>query len=91
MFSAGNVLEEAQFDPIGVMFICGALMADAVIGNVQEYVLKTFRTTTAELMFYTKFYGLLMLFVALVITGTIFTDEMNVAFFWVAIVAHVSY
>jgi len=69
IFSAGNSMAETKFDPIGVVIICLALVADALIGNVQEYVLKTYRASTSELMFYTKLFGLGFLLVTLVATG----------------------
>lgn len=66
-------MADAKFDPIGVALICGALVADALIGNVQEYVLKTYHVTTSDLMFYSKFWGLGLFSVALYLSGILDT------------------
>ena len=46
-----------------------ALVADGLIGNVQEDVMNKYLAGVSELMYYSKLLGCLLLFVVLIVTG----------------------
>lgn len=54
------------------MMISGALLCDAVIGNVQEKSMKTFKAPNAEVVLYSYGIGLVYLFCIMVFTGDLF-------------------
>ena len=54
-----------DFDPLGVILISLALVADAIIGNVQEATLGRYKVSTGEIMYYTKVIGAALLFASL--------------------------
>eukprot|EP00455_Lapot_gusevi_P018733 TRINITY_DN2026_c0_g1_i4.p1 TRINITY_DN2026_c0_g1~~TRINITY_DN2026_c0_g1_i4.p1 ORF type:complete len:415 (+),score=93.50 TRINITY_DN2026_c0_g1_i4:56-1300(+) len=69
IFSVGDSFVSTSFDPTGVLLICIALVADALIGNAQEKVMTTYKASTTEMIFYSKGIGCFILFLALVVTG----------------------
>jgi hypothetical protein len=76
VFSLGSGSDESfEFPWFGVATISGALMADALIGNVQEKVLQSFDASATEMIFYTKLIGL-----AYILTVLIAMDELAPAF-----------
>jgi len=69
IFSLGNTSDGFDFQFKGVFLILCALMADAVIGNVQEKVLVQHDASTTEMIYYTKLIGLVYIFIALIVKG----------------------
>ena len=57
----------------GIIMISMALLADAVIGNVQEKAMKTFGASNSEMVLYSYSIGLIFLGTALILSGQIFT------------------
>lgn len=54
---------------IGLALMGGALAADAVIGNAQEYVMKKYQSSTSEMILYSKFWGFVYLGTTLLVSG----------------------
>uniref|UniRef100_A0A0N5BWK5 Adenosine 3'-phospho 5'-phosphosulfate transporter 2 n=1 Tax=Strongyloides papillosus TaxID=174720 RepID=A0A0N5BWK5_STREA len=64
-----------NFDPTGYIMICGALIADAVIGNVQEKEMKKYGASNSEVVFYSYTFGFIY-----ILLYEIFTMEIYYAF-----------
>ena len=63
-----------NFDIIGVIMISTALVADAIIGNLQEKVMKNYPSAVnAEFIHFSYAIGFLYLFVGMSITGNLKT------------------
>ncbi|XP_075249808.1 adenosine 3'-phospho 5'-phosphosulfate transporter 2-like [Convolutriloba macropyga] len=60
-----------QFNLIGILYICSALVFDAFLGNFQEKILKQYRMTQAELTTYSYSFGAWALFVIVSADGSI--------------------
>lgn len=58
-----------NFHPSGIIMISLALLADAMIGNVQEKAMKKFAAPNCEVVLYSYSLGLIYLGIALVISG----------------------
>ena len=58
-----------NFDPTGVAMISVALLADAVIGNVQEQAMRQHSAANSEVIFYSYSSGAVMLTVGLAAAG----------------------
>jgi hypothetical protein len=69
IFSVGDSLVNTQFSTPGLVAIGFALMADALIGNVQEKSMNKYNASTTEMIFYSKGIGSVFLLIALVVTG----------------------
>jgi len=50
-----------------------ALLCDAVIGNLQEKSMKSYKASNTEVVLYSYAIGLVYLFVIMLVTGNIFT------------------
>lgn len=57
------------FDPIGVVLICCALVADALIGNLQEKMFSSFHTTANEMMTYSSLWASALSLLACAVEG----------------------
>ncbi|CAB3365111.1 Hypothetical predicted protein [Cloeon dipterum] len=66
------------FDVIGVVMISCALLCDAVIGNVQEKSMKSYKASNTEVVLYSYAIGFAYLFIILALTNNLFA---GVAFF----------
>ncbi|KHN79674.1 Adenosine 3'-phospho 5'-phosphosulfate transporter 2 [Toxocara canis] len=73
IFTLADSKVAPNFDPRGYVMICLALLADAIIGNVQEKVMHTYGATNNEVIFYSYTIGSIYIFSGLLITGQ-FTD-----------------
>lgn len=62
----------------GVVMISCALLCDAIIGNVQEKMLKKFFASNTELVMYSYAIGFLYLLVLMTLTGSIWTGVLYV-------------
>ena len=69
IFSVGDSLVSTTFPFTGVVIILLALLADALIGNVQEACMNKYLSSTAEMIFYSKGIGSIILFFVLVVSG----------------------
>lgn len=49
-FTLADSQVQPEFDPLGVWLVCCALIADAVIGNVQEKALKEHKPSNSEMV-----------------------------------------
>ena len=54
---------------VGVFMISLALIADAVIGNVQEKAMKKYRASNYEIVLYSYLLGMGYIFVVILFTG----------------------
>ncbi|KAK4024264.1 adenosine 3'-phospho 5'-phosphosulfate transporter 2 [Daphnia magna] len=68
-FTLIDVTISPNFHPIGVIMINFALVADAIIGNVQEKAMKKYGASNNEVVLYSYSLGTIYLFVALIISG----------------------
>lgn len=50
-----------------------ALLCDAIIGNVQEKSIKQYGASNTEVVFYSYSIGFIYLFLAMMLTGTLFS------------------
>lgn len=75
----------------GVLMISLALVADAIIGNVQEKAMKKYGASNSEVVFYSYSFGVLYLVFALVVTGRL-TPAVVVAnkVFYLYIIFHLT-
>lgn len=48
-----------NFETFGVFLVCSALVADALIGNVQEKAMKKYRSSNTEMILYSYSIGVL--------------------------------
>lgn len=55
----------------GVVMISCALVCDAVIGNVQEKSMKTYKASNTEVVLYSYSIGFVYLLLAMVLTNTV--------------------
>jgi adenosine 3'-phospho 5'-phosphosulfate transporter B3 len=53
----------------GILMINLALVADAVIGNVQEKAMKKYGASNSEVVLYSYSFGIIYLLVALILSG----------------------
>lgn len=70
--NAENLSSSVFADPkftFGFTVMCGALLADAVIGNAQEHVMVTYETSSSEMILYSKLCGVGYLLIWAVISG----------------------
>ena len=62
------------FQPFGVILICLALCADAIIGNVQEKAIKKHNAPAAEILLFTYGIGCIYLLVLQLLSGSLFDN-----------------
>lgn len=67
-----------SFEPLGVVLICSALVADALIGNFQEKVVSEHVTTPLEMVVWTKATGIPYLLLLALLTGQVHTGVQRV-------------
>ncbi|EFX72822.1 hypothetical protein DAPPUDRAFT_215749 [Daphnia pulex] len=68
-FTLIDVTISLNFHPAGVLMINLALVADAVIGNVQEKAMKKYGASNSEVVLYSYSFGIIYLLVALILSG----------------------
>ncbi|GMT37611.1 hypothetical protein PFISCL1PPCAC_28908, partial [Pristionchus fissidentatus] len=69
MFTLADSAVSPMFDPRGYLMICGALLADAVIGNLQEKNMKKYGGSSNEMVLYSYSIGAMYIFVLTLISG----------------------
>lgn len=71
IFTIADSTVSPNFDTYGIFVIMLALCADAVIGNVQEKVMKQFNCSNIEMVLYSCSIGFVYIFVGLLLTGNL--------------------
>ncbi|VDM25771.1 unnamed protein product [Toxocara canis] len=69
IFTLADSKVAPNFDPRGYVMICLALLADAIIGNVQEKAMHTYGATNNEVVFYSYTIGCVYIFGGLLMTA----------------------
>ncbi|CAJ0598965.1 unnamed protein product [Cylicocyclus nassatus] len=69
MFVLADSHVSPNFDPRGYIMISGALIADAIIGNLQEKVMKKYGGSSNEMVFYSYSIGSVYILVITILTG----------------------
>lgn len=69
LFTLADSRVSTKFDIVGVIMISIALVADAILGNMQEKTMKEFHAPNAEVIFYSYFFGALYLGICLLFSG----------------------
>eukprot|EP00080_Pristionchus_pacificus_P017906 PDM77926.1 pst-2 [Pristionchus pacificus] len=72
MFTLADSAVSPMFDPRGYVMICGALLADAVIGNLQEKNMKKYGGSSNEMVLYSYSIGAAYIFVLTLLSGEFF-------------------
>ncbi|EYB83992.1 hypothetical protein Y032_0324g2513 [Ancylostoma ceylanicum] len=73
MFTLADSHVSPNFDSRGYIMISGALVADAVIGNIQEKNMKKFGGSSNEMVLYSYSIGSVYIFVITIATGEFFS------------------
>ncbi|KAJ8664561.1 hypothetical protein QAD02_006223 [Eretmocerus hayati] len=71
LFTLADSMISPRFNFVGVAMISGALLCDALIGNIQEKTMKQHKATNTEVVLYSYSIGFFYLFVILALTGDI--------------------
>lgn len=71
LFTLADSSVSPSFNTYGVILISLALLADGVIGNVQEKALKQYNGSNSEMVLYSYSIGFTYIFVGLVLSGTL--------------------
>ncbi|CEF67126.1 Adenosine 3'-phospho 5'-phosphosulfate transporter 2 [Strongyloides ratti] len=74
VFFLGDTKVSPNFDPTGYIMICGALIADAIIGNVQEREMKIHGSSNSEVVFYSYTFGFFYILLYQIFTMEIYTS-----------------
>ncbi|CAF3308098.1 unnamed protein product [Rotaria sp. Silwood2] len=73
-FTLADSKVQPNFDAYGVVVISLALVADAIIGNYQEKIMKTHHVPNVEIVFYSFMFGFLITLLGLLITNNLFSS-----------------
>ncbi|WCJ23133.1 UDP-galactose transporter 2 [Euphorbia peplus] len=74
LFTLADANTSPNFNIIGVVMICGALIMDSILGNLQEAIFKLNpETTQMEMLFCSSVLGLPFLVPPMLLTGELFT------------------
>ncbi|KAL7074701.1 hypothetical protein ACQ4LE_005913 [Meloidogyne hapla] len=79
LFTLADSKVSPNFNPKGYLMISLALVADAIIGNVQEKAMKTYNASNEEVVLYSYSIGTCFIF-----TGLIFSGQLPSAFYFFA-------
>ena len=71
-FTLGGQKVSPNFDLTGIALISTALASDAIIGNIQEKTMKSYKATNCEVVLYSYSIGFLYILVGEIATGTFF-------------------
>ncbi|CAF1160914.1 unnamed protein product, partial [Didymodactylos carnosus] len=77
-FTLADSKVRPNFNYYGVFLICGALCADAAIGNYQEKIMKQFHIPNVEMVFFSFVFGFVFIFIGLIVTNNFYSSVM----FW---------
>lgn len=71
-FTLADSAVSPNFEPRGYVMISLALVADAIIGNVQEKAMKSYKASNSEVVCYSYSIGFVYILVGTVLSGEIF-------------------
>ncbi|CAF4513127.1 unnamed protein product [Rotaria sp. Silwood2] len=77
-FTLADSKVRPNFNSYGVIVICSALVADAIIGNYQEKIMKTHHVSNVEIVFYSFMFGFFIILTGLLLTNNFFSSMV----FW---------
>ncbi|CAF0804147.1 unnamed protein product [Rotaria sordida] len=77
-FTLADSKVRPNFNSYGVIVICSALIADAIIGNYQEKIMKMHHVSNVEIVFYSFMFGFLIILIGLLLTNNFFSSMV----FW---------
>lgn len=69
IFTLADSNVSPNFNPLGIIMLSVALIADAIMSNVQEKFMKSFNACNAEVIFYSYSIGSVLSFVYILMTG----------------------
>lgn len=69
-FTIADQKASPNFNMVGVALISAALMADAVIGNVQEKMMREYKASNCEMVLYSYSIGFVYILIGEMVTGT---------------------
>lgn len=69
LFTLADSTVSPNFDSLGVVMICLALVCDAIIGNVQEKAMKAHKAPNSEVVFFSYGIGFIYLFLIMTVSG----------------------
>lgn len=78
LFTLADSRVSPKFNFVGVLMISCALLCDAIIGNVQEKVLKLYSPSNTEIVLYSYALGFVYLLVIMLMTGSVWTGVLYV-------------
>lgn len=73
-FTLADSKVQPNFNTYGVVIICSALVADAIIGNYQEKIMKTNHVSNVEIVFYSFMFGFVLILVGLILSNNLFSS-----------------
>uniref|UniRef100_A0A0K0DVG3 Adenosine 3'-phospho 5'-phosphosulfate transporter 2 n=1 Tax=Strongyloides stercoralis TaxID=6248 RepID=A0A0K0DVG3_STRER len=73
IFFLADTKVSPNFNPTGYIMICGALVADAIIGNVQEREMKYYGSSNSEVVFYSYTFGFFYILLYEILTLEIYS------------------
>ncbi|CAF2930154.1 unnamed protein product [Rotaria sp. Silwood2] len=73
-FTLADSKVRPNFNSYGVIVICSALVADAIIGNYQEKIMKTHHVSNVEIVFYSFMFGFFIILTGLLLTNNFFSS-----------------
>lgn len=71
-FTLADNAVSPNFDPRGYVMISLALVADAIIGNVQEKAIKNHKASNSEVVFYSYSIGFVYILIGTLCSGELF-------------------
>ncbi|CAF3665376.1 unnamed protein product [Rotaria sp. Silwood1] len=73
-FTLADSKVRPNFNAYGVIVVCLALVADAIIGNYQEKIMKIYHVSNVEIVFYSFMFGFLIILFGLLVTNNFFSS-----------------
>ncbi|CAM4757918.1 unnamed protein product [Rotaria magnacalcarata] len=73
-FTLADSKVRPNFNAYGVIIISLALVADAIIGNFQEKIMKTNHVSNVEIVFYSFMFGFFLILIGLLVTNSLFSS-----------------
>lgn len=73
-FTLADSKVQPNFNLYGVLIICSALVADAVIGNYQEKIMKEHHVPNVEIVFFSFIFGFIFVLTGLLVTNNFFSS-----------------
>ncbi|KAG1698309.1 Adenosine 3'-phospho 5'-phosphosulfate transporter 2 [Nymphon striatum] len=73
LFMLADKIVSPNFNITGIVLISGALVADAIIGNLQEKIMKTYGTCNLDLIFYSYGIGFFYILFGCLVSGEFFS------------------